>query len=202
MAQTKQETRTWTKDNRRFYSKDEVRSIWEKESVHHRDYIRAHQEDFTPETLEKLRQDTTEGSLGGKAVADRRQETFERGFGSLGKWIELEGYKGLVPEAGMGVTIHHYSDADAGTITRISKSGKCFWYTIDDAVLDPDFKPDFVVGGFAGHCTNQHEQTYTYTTVPGRQEKRATLCKDGRFKSTCMELLTIGYRGKFYDYNF
>lgn len=109
----------------------------------------------------------------------------------------------IVPVVGMGVTGKVYTDCAAHTITRISKSGKVFWATIDTATLVPDWKPEFIPGGFAGHCTNNYSQEYTYTFNPDGQEIRFTLGKDGKWK--CKKhygKVELGVRRAFHDYNF
>ena len=65
---------------------------------------------------------------------------------------------------------------------------------------DPEFKPDFVAGGYAGYCTNQHEQTWLFdgfdendTTVI-RMTKKGWARKGTRY--------TEDVAREFYDYNF
>jgi hypothetical protein len=43
-------------------------------------------------------------------------------------------YKNETPVIGMGVTIFHYTDRSAGTIVKISKSGKTIWFSEDKAI--------------------------------------------------------------------
>ena len=62
------------------------------------------------------------------------------------------------PTIGGGATVCHYSDRTACTVVRVSPSGKTIWMQEDTAVLD-GWKPEFVAGGFAGHCVNNTEQT-------------------------------------------
>jgi uncharacterized ParB-like nuclease family protein len=68
---------------------------------------------------------------------------------------------------------------------------------------DPAWKPEFIVGGFAGHCVNQSEQTWIYETDPGAPVKRVRLHKDGKwyFSGGGSGRLTEKPR-YFYDYNF
>lgn len=107
------------------------------------------------------------------------------------------------PAVGMGVTGKVYTDCDALTITRVSKSGKVFWATRDTATLLPGWKPEIIPGGFAGYCTNQYSQEYTYTSNPDGREIRFTFGKDGKWK--CKKHygeVTLGVRRAFRDYNF
>jgi hypothetical protein len=107
------------------------------------------------------------------------------------------------PEVGMGVTVCGYSDRTAWTITRISKTGKCFWATQDMATLKDGWKPEFVPGGFAGHCTNQGSQEYNYKSNPDGYEVRFTKTKDGGWSSKQHgRRVILGVRSYFYDYNF
>jgi hypothetical protein len=104
-------------------------------------------------------------------------------------------------QIGDGVTIHMYSDAHAGTVIKKTKTSVTIQR--DKATMDPNFKPEFVVGGFAGHCTNQDKQTYTYEADPNgetmtfRWSKKYNRFQDGKTGRS----LTKGRR-EFYDYNF
>ncbi|MGN0768147.1 MAG: hypothetical protein ACI4M8_02215 [Christensenellales bacterium] len=111
--------------------------------------------------------------------------------------IRAEFYQGL--EVGDGVTYHLYSDSHACTI--IKRTAKTITIQQDTAILSPDFKPEWVVGGFAGHCTNQDEQTYTYERNPKGQILTARWSdKYGAFMYLGKKI-TAG-RKEFYDYNF
>jgi hypothetical protein len=104
------------------------------------------------------------------------------------------------PTVGDGATICHYSDRTACTVIRISPSGKTVWMQQDTAVLD-DWKPEFIPGGFAGHCVNNSEQRYAYESNPDGLVHRASLRKDGWFRTTNGERVIPG-RHQFHDYNF
>ena len=112
--------------------------------------------------------------------------------------------QGLYPtnvEVGMGVTIVLYSDAHAYTITKVSKSKKQITIQRDIATLSKDFKPEFIVGGFAGHCTNQSEQKYTYE----RDENGGEYIfrwSEKKQRYVYKHLKLTGGRHEFYDYNF
>jgi hypothetical protein len=104
------------------------------------------------------------------------------------------------PIVGGGATIGHYSDRTACTVIRISPSGKTLWMQEDIAVLD-GWKPEFVAGGFAGHCVNNTEQTYKYSPDSDGSVYRASRRKDGWFRTTNGEPVIPGRR-QFHDYNF
>lgn len=102
-------------------------------------------------------------------------------------------------KVGDGATMQLWSDAHAGTIVKVTKAS----ITIqrDHAELDPNFKPEIVAGGFAGHCTNQSEQTYTYSPNPNGELVTFRWSKKfGRYQNPTYK----AYKGRneFYDYNF
>ena len=109
----------------------------------------------------------------------------------------------LFPEdvqIGDGVTICLWSDMYAATI--IKKTDRTVTVQRDKAILDPNFKPEWIPGGFAGHCTNQDEQTYTYERDPNGElyrfhwsDKHCTYGRPGNLR-------LIKGRHEFYDYNF
>jgi hypothetical protein len=100
---------------------------------------------------------------------------------------------------GQGVTICHYSDRTACTIVAVSKSGKTISLQADHAELD-GWVPEMIPCGFAAHCTNNGDQKYAYRTNPNGPIWKATLRKDGRFRSN--KELVIAGRHQFHDYNF
>ena len=103
---------------------------------------------------------------------------------------------------GDGVTIHLFSDAHAGTVIKKTKCS--ITVQQDKATIDPNFKPEFVVGGFAGHCTNQNEQTYTYERDPnGTVQTFRWSNKYNRYQGGGDGSVTVTKgRREFYDYNF
>ncbi len=117
--------------------------------------------------------------------------------------IRLFGQRHLTPanaKVGDGATVNLWSDRHAGTIIKVTKAS----ITIqrDKATLDPNFKPEWVAGGFAGHCTNQDEQKWSYE----RNEKGETYTirwsrKYNKF-GTPGNLTASKGRHEFYDYNF
>lgn len=100
---------------------------------------------------------------------------------------------------GDGVTIHLWSDAHAATIIKKTKTTITVQH--DKATLDPNFKPEFVAGGFAGHCTNNNDQTYTYErNENGTIETFRWSKKNNRYQNDSIRV-TKGRR-EFHDYNF
>lgn len=104
-------------------------------------------------------------------------------------------------KVGDGVTMHMYSDANAGTIIKVTKT--TITVQQDFATIDPNFKPKMYAGGFAGHCYNQNEQTYTYEPNPnGRVVTFKWSEKFGRYQNKKVGLTITKGRREFYDYNF
>ena len=101
---------------------------------------------------------------------------------------------------GDGVTVHYWSDAHACTVIRRTRNKLVLQQ--DTAILSPDFKPEFIPGGFCAHCTNQGEQSYTYERNPeGRiYEAYWSERKKGWYAD---KSLRVSYgRHEYYDYNF
>lgn len=73
---------------------------------------------------------------------------------------ELYASKNYNVEVGDGITLCVYTDCHAYTI--IKRTSNTITIQQDKATLKKDFKPVFIVGGFAGHCVNQEEQDYDY----------------------------------------
>lgn len=102
---------------------------------------------------------------------------------------------------GQGVTMHLFSDSHAGTVVKVTKS--TITVQRDKATIDPNFRPNFTPGGFAGHATNNNEQTYTYER--DEQGEKTVFRWSNKYKryihTASGRKLTKGRR-EFYDYNF
>lgn len=116
-------------------------------------------------------------------------------------------------KVGDGVTVSLWSDCEAYTI--IKRTPTTMTVQQDKATLSPDWKPEFIPGGFVGHCTNQSEQTYTYERDESGYVMKITLrvWTDGegnerrKWKRKGSRVSEIGGnvflgRRKFHDYNF
>ncbi len=102
-------------------------------------------------------------------------------------------------QVGDGITVNLWTDRHAYTVIR--RTPKTITVQRDKTTLNPEFKPDIIVGGFAGHCTNQNEQTYTYE--PDTNGSKLTL----RFSEKQCAFTYLGNaislgRHEFFDYNF
>lgn len=103
-------------------------------------------------------------------------------------------------KVGDGVSICLYSDREAATIIKVTKA--TVTVQRDKAILNPDFKPEWIIGGFAGHCTNQEDQDYTYERDPnGTISVFYWSQKFNRYGTPGNPRLIKG-RHEFYDYNF
>ena len=119
---------------------------------------------------------------------------------NLKEEVENFSKRNLVPsnvEVGMGATQILWSDRRAFTI--IKKTAKSITIQRDNATKT--FKPEFVTGGFAGHCTNNDDQTYEYEANPnGETVTYRWSEKHQRYQNNYSSL--IGGRHEKYDYNF
>ena len=100
---------------------------------------------------------------------------------------------------GDGVTVNLYSDRHAYTV--IKRTASSITIQRDKATLDPSFKPEIMPGGFAGHCTNNNDQSYIYS-----RDKNGSILtlRFSKKRERFMYLgapISIG-RHEFYDYNF
>ena len=77
---------------------------------------------------------------------------------------------------------------------------------MDNYKLNKEVKPNIIVGGFAGHCTNQRKLKYDITRNTEGSITKFGLREDGRWCQCgdhCSRPTRLG-RGwrAFYDYNF
>ena len=101
---------------------------------------------------------------------------------------------------GDGATVYSYTDSWACTV--VAKTKNTITLQRDKAVLDPDFKPEIIPGGFSGHCVNNSDQSYTYERDPkGAIYKARWSEKEGRYKWQG-EIPVGNGRNERYDYNF
>lgn len=105
-------------------------------------------------------------------------------------WNELE--------IGDHAHIQHYSDVSP--VTVIKRTAKTITVRYDKAELNPDWKPEFEIGGFSAHCTNNDEQQWDITEDPDGRTETFRLRKCG-WRNAADEKLLPGW-AKHYDYNF
>jgi hypothetical protein len=100
-----------------------------------------------------------------------------------------------------------YSDVRPYEIIRVV-SDKCIEIRAMNAERSADWKPEFIVGGFAGHCTNNSQQRWDYSSNPEREIIRIRLCKRGKCGATMWrdkykcEYRLSDHPVNHYDYNF
>lgn len=98
------------------------------------------------------------------------------------------------------MNLHLYSDIFPYEVIRWV-SEKTVEIRMMKAELDPQWKPEFVAGGFLGHCVNQDEQRYIYESNGDAKVIRARLTARGWKSKAGIHKLSDSPRRK-YDYNF
>lgn len=121
-----------------------------------------------------------------------------------------------VPVVGMGCTMNQYSDRHAGTVIKVSDSGKTLLVQRDNAVLlngvdsGASDALEFSPGGFVGHTSGTQRYSYTrdlngtvtkYTLRTLRNGKKVYKAAGSRTGSSG-GTLTLGDRSENYDFNF
>ena len=67
---------------------------------------------------------------------------------------------------------------------------------------DDSWKPEIIAGGFAGHCINQSEQRWTYSSYEDNPIRRIRKGKNG-WKDGLGNLFRLSESPRYYyDYNF
>lgn len=134
-----------------------------------------------------------------RAIEDELENThtLHRQIDALERQVRKEERREI--EVGDGCTVCLYSDREAYTVIRKTKT--MIVLQRDKAIKDPNFKPEWVPGGFSAVCLNQEDQAYTYEADPdGRQIKAYWSENDGCYKHQGCRV--INGRHEFYDYNF
>lgn len=71
------------------------------------------------------------------------------------------------------------------------------------ATIVPDWKPKFVPGGFAGHCTNNYQQKWVITPSQEGKIVRIRKHRDGKWRDAGGAIYDLTEKPKhFYDFNF
>lgn len=95
-----------------------------------------------------------------------------------------------------------YSDVNPYEVVRVV-SDKTIEVRAMDSELDPTWKAEWVVGGFAGQCVNQRTQRWNITSNPNYGTLRLRLGKNGVWKSADGRKFDLNDKPvRFYDYNF
>jgi hypothetical protein len=83
---------------------------------------------------------------------------------------------------------------------EVSRTAKTVTLANVYSQLDPDWKPEIHVGGFAGHCSNQNTQTWKFMFINEDYKRTIRLTKKGwRYKGT---KFVENVAREFCDYNF
>jgi hypothetical protein len=94
------------------------------------------------------------------------------------------------------------SDVFPGVVSKVTP--KTVMIRESQATLHPDWKPEFDVGGFAAHCSNQHSQHWEFSDDPNGIVRKFTYRQAPRkfmMVGSNTSVLRGGWR-KFHDYNF
>ena len=98
---------------------------------------------------------------------------------------------------------NHYgwSDVNPFEVVRVV-SAKTLEIRAMEAERDPTWKPEFILGGFAGHCINQGEQEWLIKSNEQNPVVRIRLGKKGWKDAHGRRFGLSDKPIKFYDYNF
>lgn len=116
---------------------------------------------------------------------------------SVNNWM-MSGSKGQpTPEVGMGITLLHWTDRSAGTITRVElfKSGprtgqvRAFWFKEDKAIRIDNNKMS-------------ESQEYRFEPQPDARERQARQKKNGAWCEVRSSQIALGHRSAYHDYSF
>lgn len=100
--------------------------------------------------------------------------------------------------------VNHYGYSDINPFEVVRRvSDKTLDIRAMDAVRDPSWTPEFVVGGFFGTVVNQGSQEWLINSNPNGRVVRIRLHKNGRWKDAHGNRYGLVEKPvKFYDYNF
>ena len=96
--------------------------------------------------------------------------------------------------------IHHWSDVSPCTVIKRSKTTITVRH--DKAERDPNWKPEWIPGGFSAVCTNIDEQKWIIEEDENGYVETFRWHKNANcYENTAGEKLLPGW-AKYYDYNF
>ena len=104
-------------------------------------------------------------------------------------------------KVGDGVTINMWTDRYAATVIKVTKCS--LTVRRDRAILDPEWMPKYLPGGFSGHCFNNNEQRYI-AYKPDETGSIYTFRWSEKYQSYGRpgDITLSKGRHEFYDYNF
>lgn len=100
---------------------------------------------------------------------------------------------------GDGASVKYWTDIVPATVIKVTRAGLIL--REDKTTRDPNWTPEIIAGGFAGHCVNQYEQKWIIEPDPEGQIFTARIHKNG-FIFADKTLRVLKGRRKYYDYNF
>jgi len=103
-----------------------------------------------------------------------------------------------LPENGNYFTEYGYSDCNPWV--EVKRTAKTVTVAPVLVKADPDWKPNFIPGGFAAHCENQGQQTWLYDGVDESVTRTIRMTKKG-WSDRGIQFGENTAR-RFYDYNF
>lgn len=111
------------------------------------------------------------------------------------------------PQMGDRVHICFYSDVLPGTVVK--RTPKRCTVRYENVDKDPNWDPEFVPGGFAGHCINQEDQRWIISENPDGVVYQFFLHKSGQWHMSSSGSNESGRRARMgpgwaykRDYNF
>jgi hypothetical protein len=110
------------------------------------------------------------------------------GRGQLANHVTLVTKK---PKVGDGVTIFHWSDRSAGTVSRVHPGGMKAWFRYDHS-----FRTD--------HNGKSESQSYRYEQRPDSPEYEVSLRKNGEWRCVGRHgsKVVFGVRAAYHDFSF
>jgi len=106
-----------------------------------------------------------------------------------------------IPELGKFANEVLFTDVNPYEIVKVV-SDKTLEIRSMNAEIDPEWEPEFYVGGFGGNCANQNTQKYSYTSNLDAPVIRIRKRKDGTWGKGSINYSIDTKPVKFYDYNF
>jgi len=97
--------------------------------------------------------------------------------------------------------LYGYSDVSPYEVVRVI-SEKTIEIRAMNASRDPNWQPEIIPGGFAGHCINQNDQKWIIESNPSIEVIRLRKRKDGKWYSVFGKHVLSNEPVYFYDYNF
>lgn len=101
-------------------------------------------------------------------------------------------------QVGDRASLKLYTDIEPCTI--IKRTAQTITVRMDKATLAPNWKPEWITGGFSAICTNDHDQQWIIEEDPKGSTETFRWTKDGKWVHNGCTVSPGWY--KYYDYNF